>query len=161
MRLKQYKNQYFTWFSGRFQQFDFGPIKNLLLYKNTTAPDYPLGKISAPVVLYYSLNDDFTTESVSNWILKVACVLLKDVFLKYIYTLFYYTQDVSEVHAKLPNAVTRRIACPRFTHIDFLFQSRAKSLVYDDVLQTLKNYSSQEINAVRKRDAKVYRVNRV
>lgn len=37
----------------------------MLLYKNTTAPDYPLEKISAPVVLYYSLNDDFTTESVS------------------------------------------------------------------------------------------------
>uniref|UniRef100_A0A1B0CSN9 Putative triglyceride lipase-cholesterol esterase n=1 Tax=Lutzomyia longipalpis TaxID=7200 RepID=A0A1B0CSN9_LUTLO len=43
--------------SGRFCQYDYGAVQNLLKYGSSTPPDYYLGQITAPIALHYSAND--------------------------------------------------------------------------------------------------------
>ncbi|XP_003424407.1 lipase 3 [Nasonia vitripennis] len=97
--------------SGKFRQYDFGPEGNYIRYKNMTPPEYPLERITVPIVLYYGLNDAYTTK-----------------------------EDVVVLMAKLPNAEGRAIAYDRFSHLDFLFSNYTKDLLYTDVLQTLNMY---------------------
>lgn len=44
-------------FAGHFRPYDYGPLKNLRLYRRFSPPEYPIEKVTAPVILYNSLND--------------------------------------------------------------------------------------------------------
>lgn len=55
---------YFNFFLGKFSQYDFGPERNVILYKNMTPPEYSLENITSPVILYYGPNDAYTTREV-------------------------------------------------------------------------------------------------
>lgn len=52
-------------FVGHFRKYDFGLLKNLIKYGRFTPPDYNLDNIVTPVALYYSVNDDMTSDIVS------------------------------------------------------------------------------------------------
>lgn len=53
--------------SGYFRKYDYGVIGNLLKYGKVTPPDYALENITAPIALFYSLNDLFANVMVSTW----------------------------------------------------------------------------------------------
>lgn len=44
-------------FSGKFQEFDYGPIKNMERYGQSEPPNYNLKNITVPVSLYYGMGD--------------------------------------------------------------------------------------------------------
>lgn len=44
-------------FTGHFQLYDYGLLSNIRVYKRIMPPEYPMHKVTAPVVLYNGLND--------------------------------------------------------------------------------------------------------
>ena len=53
--------------SGKFRMFDYGSLRNLLRYGSRSPPDYRLNLVTAPIHLYYSVND---------WLVSVVVSLL-------------------------------------------------------------------------------------
>lgn len=51
--------------SGNFQNFDYGRLGNYELYKQATPAKYDLKKITAPIALFYGVNDVISLKSVS------------------------------------------------------------------------------------------------
>lgn len=106
--------------SGRFRKYDFGPEKNREIYNRTTPPDYNLKKITAPVAIYYSLNDWITTIS-----------------------------DIHILMKKLPNVVKSYLVPHKeFNHIDFILGTQAPKYLFKEVLKTMKaahSYSQLEL----------------
>ncbi|KAL6424437.1 hypothetical protein ACFW04_009895 [Cataglyphis niger] len=51
--------------TGNFQNFDYGRLGNYERYKQTTPARYDLKKITAPLALFYGLNDVLSIKSVS------------------------------------------------------------------------------------------------
>lgn len=47
----------FYYILGKFRQFDYGWIINLLKYGTLDPPDYDFSQIAAPVALFYGAND--------------------------------------------------------------------------------------------------------
>ncbi|XP_011498382.1 PREDICTED: lipase 3-like [Ceratosolen solmsi marchali] len=101
--------------SGKFRQYDFGPDVNYIYYKNVTPPEYPLERITVPTVLYYGMNDAYTTK-----------------------------EDVEALMAKLPNAEIREIQHERFSHLDFIFSNFAKSVLYEDSIRMLDQFRNDD-----------------
>lgn len=98
-------------FSGRFRQYDYGPVRNFIKYKRRTPPDYNLNNVRAPVAIYHSQNDWLAT-------MKDTRILLK----------------------RLPNVVKNYIVPhEKFNHLDFIIGTQAKSLVYDELLKTMNS----------------------
>ncbi|XP_059055759.1 lipase 3-like [Achroia grisella] len=98
--------------SGKFAQYDHGPIENFKKYGQLTPPDYPLEKITAPVVIFYSLFDRVTPIT-----------------------------SVELIKKKLGN-VKEVIKVPflQFSHTDYVFARDVKALLYDTVLDVLPKY---------------------
>lgn len=44
-------------FLGRFQKFDYGPSKNMKLYKSRKPPEYNLSNVKTKVHIIYGTND--------------------------------------------------------------------------------------------------------
>ncbi|XP_043269208.1 uncharacterized protein [Venturia canescens] len=105
--------------SGKFKQYDFGPMSNYLRYKSFAPPEYPLENITAPLVLYYAPNDPYTTK-----------------------------KDTEAVLTKIPNAISREIPYSNFGHLDFLFLKDTKRLLYDDVIEVLDGYRTIGFNGL-------------
>lgn len=42
---------------GEFSRFDLNPIQNMKTYGTTSPPTYNLKNVSAPVAIYYAIND--------------------------------------------------------------------------------------------------------
>ncbi|KAI5631600.1 alpha/beta-hydrolase lipase region domain-containing protein [Phthorimaea operculella] len=55
--VKQAQHYGQSMYSGKFRQYDYGKAGNLELYGSVEPPDYPLHKVTAPVVLSYSFSD--------------------------------------------------------------------------------------------------------
>ncbi|XP_055376048.1 lipase 1-like [Condylostylus longicornis] len=97
---------------GKYQLYDYGFIGNLLKYKSIKPPLYDLNKVTAPVVLHYSQND---------WLAD--------------------SLDVLRLKDELPNVIrTHIVANPKFNHLDFLTAIDIKKLLYDDVVNMLKEF---------------------
>jgi hypothetical protein len=52
-------------FSGKFQQFDYGPMKNMEHYGQSEFPSYNLKNITTPTALYYGTGDLIVNPKVS------------------------------------------------------------------------------------------------
>lgn len=48
---------FFCVFAGRFQKFDYGPSKNMKLYKSRKPPEYNLSNVKTKVHIIYGTND--------------------------------------------------------------------------------------------------------
>uniref|UniRef100_A0ABD2WEA3 Partial AB-hydrolase lipase domain-containing protein n=1 Tax=Trichogramma kaykai TaxID=54128 RepID=A0ABD2WEA3_9HYME len=95
--------------SGKFRQYDFGPERNYMRYKNVTPPEYPIEKITVPFVLYYGMNDAYTTK-----------------------------EDVHALMSRLKIAEGKEVQHDRFSHLDFLLSNLTKPLVYRDVMHAIE-----------------------
>lgn len=96
--------------SGRFRQYDLGPVSNMLVYGNILPPRYNLQNIRAPVALHYSSND---------WLADVG--------------------DVETLHRSLPNVIGKfLVPDSRFTHLDFVWAIDVRTLLYDRVFNLMR-----------------------
>ncbi|XP_046394222.1 lipase 3-like isoform X1 [Ischnura elegans] len=101
--------------TGDFRLYDYGLIGNLKRYGSAEPPEYDLGLVTAPVNLHYSSND---------WLANV--------------------EDVKKLADKLPNLKKMILVPePRFNHMDYLLAIDVRSLLYDSLVQMLKNEVSQ------------------
>lgn len=95
--------------SGRFRQYDYGQRENMQRYGTHEPPDYPLWRITRPVVLHYGGRD--------------ATVHPRDV--EKLSTQFPRTSDV------------QLIEYDQLIHNDFLVRSEATSAVYPMVVESV------------------------
>ncbi|EAT35491.1 AAEL012350-PA [Aedes aegypti] len=100
--------------SGRFRQFDHGVVGNVMNYGSSTPPSYPLKRITAPVFLHYGDND---------WLAAVS--------------------DVRLLYRQLGNG-TRLLRVPekQWNHLDFIYATGAKSLLYNRVMDLMNRYNN-------------------
>jgi lysosomal acid lipase/cholesteryl ester hydrolase len=102
--------------SGQFRLFDYGYEKNMELYRSETPPSYELSEITTPVYLYYGDND---------WMAAV--------------------RDVNKLAEKLGNLkANTRITRKKFNHMDFIYGSDADSLVYERVIDIIRESSLRD-----------------
>ncbi|XP_069680507.1 lipase 3-like [Periplaneta americana] len=98
--------------SGHFREYDYGALKNMVVYGQVTPPDYDLSKVTAPVFLHYSDND---------WLAAV--------------------EDVDRLSKELGNlAGMVKVPDEDFNHMDYLWAVDAPTLVYNTVMEELKSY---------------------
>lgn len=99
--------------SGEFRQFDYGSIRNKKEYGSKTPPDYDVEGIDVPVYLYYSDNDYFAS-------------LIDVDKLRYV-----MNPDSLKSAYRLPE--------PKWNHLDFLWGMNVKEILYDRVLEDIRN----------------------
>ncbi|XP_046748746.1 lipase 3-like [Diprion similis] len=98
--------------TGKFRQYDYGQIENFGRYQQAEPPAYDVSKITAPVALFYGRNDALSLEV-----------------------------DVMELRKRLRNVVASvAISYPAFNHLDFIWATDAKRLLYDDVIEFIHRY---------------------
>ncbi|KAK2588911.1 hypothetical protein KPH14_001769 [Odynerus spinipes] len=98
--------------TGEFKAYDYGYEDNMAHYKQSKPPVYDVGKITAPVALIYGINDVLTNE-----------------------------EDARELYKRLPNvAAFEPVPYECFSHLDFIVGNDAKSLVYDRILNLMKEF---------------------
>lgn len=90
--------------SKRFQRYDFGAERNKLVYSSSLPREFPISLITAPVNLFVSDSDWFST-----------------------------VEDVKTLRHKMPNIVSyvEFNKSLDFTHLEFVYGERAKSFVND------------------------------
>ncbi|GBP33663.1 Lipase 3 [Eumeta japonica] len=99
--------------SGVFRQFDHGWFSNKIKYGTFKPPEYIFKNVRTPVFLHYAENDWLSTP-----------------------------KDVDILYGKLPNAIKYKISLPKFNHLDFVFAIDARKLVYDRIINIMKNFDS-------------------
>ncbi|XP_047503796.1 lipase 3-like, partial [Pieris napi] len=98
--------------TSMFRRYDHGWAQNLLRYGSPEPPRYNLSNIVCPVYLHYSESDP-----------------LADVI------------DVNKLFNELGGTPIRiRVPDKKFSHIDFVWGIDAKTLVYDNVIEIMKNF---------------------
>lgn len=104
---KTFVHYFQSYISGRFQRFDYRSKRNQALYSSMQPPSYDLSKITAPLSLFCSESDWFSTP-----------------------------QDVDNLLKGLPNVVRYRMFNKSldFTHLEFVYGSRVNELVNNDVI---------------------------
>lgn len=109
--------------AGHFRPYDYGALKNLVVYGKFVPPEYPLEKIRAPVILYNGLNDFLAHPEV----IKRAFNSLLQCWVRYLnYFMllgcWYFEQKIAEyvgeVHGDINrNESLRFHVCCRYTKI--------------------------------------------
>ncbi|KAJ9598709.1 hypothetical protein L9F63_010619, partial [Diploptera punctata] len=98
--------------SGEFKNFDYGPTKNMDLYKQNKPPEYELEKITTPISLYYGNGDPLIS-----------------------------TESIELLSKRLHNLVPSiQVPHAKFNHIDFILANDGKSLLFDNLLKLMKAY---------------------
>ncbi|XP_058444559.1 lipase 1-like [Malaya genurostris] len=96
--------------SRLFRQYDYGREGNLQTYSNWKPPIYNLTVSSAPVQIFYGLND---------WLV--------------------HFRGVKQLATMIPRLVgANAVADEKFNHVDFLLAKNARSQVYDKLLPVLE-----------------------
>ncbi|KMQ83969.1 lipase 3 [Lasius niger] len=96
--------------SDKFRQYDYGLLKNLLMYHSPEPPNYDLANITVPIALFYGSND---------WIVN--------------------TVNVKRLNRILPNVVDiYEVPWSNFNHVDFVWAKDAPKLVYERVLRIMR-----------------------
>ncbi|XP_046432851.1 lipase 3-like [Neodiprion fabricii] len=112
MSLKTLAHYYQHLSSGQFRQYDYGYVENFGRYQQAEPPAYDVSKITAPVALFYGRNDPLSREV-----------------------------DVVELKKRLTNVVASvAISYPAFNHVDFVWATDAKRLLYDDTIELIHQY---------------------
>ncbi|CAH1402310.1 unnamed protein product [Nezara viridula] len=95
----------------KFQQFDYGYVGNLERYHQRNPPEYDLSKITTPIMLHYASND---------WLAGV--------------------KDVLKLKSKLLDSDSRLVPFHYFNHLDFMWATDVKKLLYDDMIKIMAKY---------------------
>ncbi|CAL4072034.1 unnamed protein product, partial [Meganyctiphanes norvegica] len=97
--------------SGNFSMFDHGVIENRKRYGQAKPPPYDVSKITLPVTLFHGKSDWLTG-----------------------------AKDIQRLENSLPNLQSsHQVLNPAFSHLDFLWATDARSLVYDKILDILNS----------------------
>ncbi|KAF0759032.1 lipase 3-like [Aphis craccivora] len=96
----------------KFQHYDLGHNKNLKKYGQTKPPEYDLRRVTSPVVLYYSKNDRVVDNGTIHKLISVLPKVYQTIM--------------------IPNE--------KFGHIDYAFNSNAKTLVFDSVINIARQF---------------------
>lgn len=98
--------------SGRFQRYNYGSATNKRVYKKAQPPEYKVSRITAPVTIFASEDDWFSD-----------------------------IRDVEKLISKMPNVVRLKMLNKSlsFTHIEYVYGSRAKHLINDELVSILLN----------------------
>ncbi|CAB3237036.1 unnamed protein product [Arctia plantaginis] len=101
-----------TYLSKRFQRYDYGSKANQLIYSSPVPPNYNLSLVTAPLYIFYSDSDWFST-----------------------------TVDVKNLLSKLPNVVkyVNFNESLDFTHLEFIYGARINSFINDKIKMILDN----------------------
>ncbi|GAB1867615.1 Lipase [Camponotus japonicus] len=112
---------YFQGFqTGKFRKYDYGRVKNLLIYNSLEPPDYNLANIMIPIALFYGPGD---------WLID--------------------TVDVKRLYRILPNVVDiYEVPWSKFNHVDFVWAKDAPKLVYERALKLINGESPNNITLV-------------
>ncbi|XP_001356046.3 lipase 3-like isoform X1 [Drosophila pseudoobscura] len=103
--------------SGAFRQFDYGWLRNHWRYGTLDPPSYKLENVRAKVALYYGKND---------WLAP--------------------PEDVEMLDKRLPNVVTKYLVDdPEFNHLDFIWAINGKELLWDRMLENMRNQENSVI----------------
>lgn len=96
--------------SNRFRQFDYGTQRNYKIYGQRTPPDYNLKNCKASVALIYADDDSMAA-----------------------------AEDVKRLPNEMPNVIEiRRVDDDTFNHVDFIWATDAKELVYDHIIDWMR-----------------------
>lgn len=108
----QVAHYYQNYEKGAFNQFDFGADENILKYGSSKPPAYNLTRVTAPVAIWYGLNDRLV-----------------------------YHQDVVALSKQLPNLVgLHLVPFPKFNHFDFLWAKDSGPLLYDQIMDVMSQF---------------------
>lgn len=100
--------------SDRFQKYNFGKLKNKMLYGTFNPPRYPLEKVTAPIALHYGADD-----------------------------LLANSTDVERLSLLLPNVIgLYKAEDPNFNHFDFLWANNIRQLWYDDMVKLMEKFET-------------------
>ncbi|XP_055615660.1 lipase 1-like [Toxorhynchites rutilus septentrionalis] len=100
--------------SGLFRQYDYGKKGNQQSYNDWKPPNYNLSVSSAPVQIFYGLND---------WMV--------------------HPRDVQQFAKMLPQLISAvQIPDKKFNHLDFIMAKNVRSQVYDKLMAVLEQYNS-------------------
>ncbi|XP_025265045.1 lipase 3-like isoform X2 [Camponotus floridanus] len=104
--------------SDKFRKFDYGRVKNLLIYNSMNPPYYDLSNITVPIALSYADND---------WFISI--------------------EDVKRWYHLLPNVVDMyEVPWSKFNHMDFIWGKDASKLVYDRILKIMRSENSKRVH---------------
>ncbi|XP_020289869.1 lipase 3-like isoform X2 [Pseudomyrmex gracilis] len=94
-----------------FRLYDYGILLNFKLYKRFVPPEYPLYKVTAPVILYNGLNDFLSAP-----------------------------KDVDLLSKRLPNLLEKHtVTVKRISHFDFVYGKNIRELVYYYLVERMNN----------------------
>lgn len=112
--VRSFVHYYQNGITGNFQTFDYGYLDNYERYKQLTPVKYNLKKITAPIAIFYGVNDVIVPKSNSLYLYK-----------------------------QLPNVILlEEISYRLFTHMDFLWSIDAKAILYDRVIEIMQKFES-------------------
>ncbi|CAH1640477.1 unnamed protein product [Spodoptera littoralis] len=102
--------------SNEFRRYDYGPYINWQVYGSEEPPKYNIAEVQVPVTLYYSEED---------WLAN--------------------PEDVARLQKELPN-VREAVKVPEehFSHMDFQFSTKAPEMVYQQLIQSMKQQQQQQ-----------------
>ncbi|XP_011158633.2 lipase 3 [Solenopsis invicta] len=96
---------------GHFRPYDYGILRNLRIYGRFVPPEYPMEKITVPVILYHGLNDVLAAPD-----------------------------DVKILNRKLPNILEDFIVTlKRLNHFDFVYGLHVRDLVYNHLIERMNS----------------------
>ncbi|XP_001844299.2 lipase 1 [Culex quinquefasciatus] len=99
--------------SNRFRQFDYGRKGNLQKYGRPEPPAYNLTASTAPVLIYYGLND---------WLI--------------------HPKNPRDLSRMLPRVIdTIAVSDRQFNHMDFVLAKNVRKVLYEKILPTLDKYN--------------------
>ncbi|XP_034240195.1 lipase 3-like [Thrips palmi] len=108
----QVAHYYQNYEQGIFHQYDYGSEQNIKKYGSSRPPVYNMSRVTAPVAIWYGLNDRLV-----------------------------YHEDVVALSKQLPNLVgLHLVPFPKFNHFDFLWATDSHSLLYDDVMKVMSRF---------------------
>lgn len=100
--------------SGIFQQFDYGSIRNMIVYGSSTPPKYNLSLVDVPITIWYG-----ETDSTINRI------------------------DLDRLLGELGNGISvNRVDTDLFNHLDFVWGTKAAYYIYNPVIELMEKYNN-------------------
>lgn len=103
--------------NNRFCMFSYGRNENSRVYGTGRPPCYELENVRVPVAIFWGDGDWMST-----------------------------TKDLDNLKDRLSNVVyDHRVDFPNFNHIDFIFASGAKTLLYDKVIQVFRKFQTRQV----------------
>ncbi|XP_030383193.1 lipase 1-like isoform X2 [Scaptodrosophila lebanonensis] len=98
--------------SGRFHAFDYGAKINRRIYGRLDPPDYPIGRITAPIALYYTHNDPISVP-----------------------------EDVQRLANQLPNVVVNHLySNPKWNHLDIMWGASMRFRTHPHILAISRQF---------------------